>query len=48
MPELGKYAGEVLAAYGGSIAILGGLVWLSIRNGAKVRARLRAMEEARK
>ncbi|MCO6382271.1 MAG: heme exporter protein CcmD [Vannielia sp.] len=49
MPELGKYATEVLVAYGGSIAILAALLWVTIRRGAKVRAQLRRMErEGRK
>ncbi|QDC09914.1 heme exporter protein CcmD [Oceanicola sp. D3] len=48
MPELGKYAAEVLIAYAGSIAILVGLLVVTIRRGAKVRARLRQMEESRK
>ncbi|SIN96468.1 heme exporter protein CcmD [Vannielia litorea] len=48
MPELGKYAAEVLLAYAGSIAILAGLLWLSLRRGAQVRERLRRMEEERK
>ncbi|MBS8228952.1 heme exporter protein CcmD [Vannielia litorea] len=48
MPELGKYAAEVLLAYAGSIAILAGLLIVTLRRGAKVRARLRQMEEGRK
>jgi len=44
MPELGKYAVEVGAAYVVSLALLGGLVWASLRQGARVRAALRAVE----
>jgi len=45
MPELGKYAAEVLLAYAGSIAIIAVLLVVTIRRGAQVRARLKAMEE---
>ncbi len=47
MPELGKYAVEVASAYVVSLALLGGLVWLSLRQGARVRAELRAVEARR-
>jgi heme exporter protein D len=43
MPDLGKYAVEVLAAYGVSLALLGGLVVLSFLRSARVR---RALDEA--
>jgi heme exporter protein D len=43
MPELGKYAVEVALAYGVSLALLGGVVILSILQGRKVR---RALDEA--
>lgn len=45
MPELGKYAAEVLLAYAGSIVILAGLLLVILRRGARVRERLRQMEE---
>lgn len=44
MPELGKYAAEVLASYAFTIAILGALVWLSLRRSRRVRAALEAVE----
>lgn len=43
MPELGKYAVAVLSAYAGTLALLGGLLVLTLRRGARVR---RALEEA--
>ena len=48
MPELGKYATEVLLAYAGSIVILAGLLVLILRRGARVLEQLRRMEEGRK
>jgi heme exporter protein D len=47
MPELGKYATEVLAAYGASLTLLAGLVLLTLRKGRRARAEL-ARIEARK
>jgi len=47
MPELGKYAAEVLAAYGVSLALLAALVWVSMRRAARMRAALRDVEERR-
>lgn len=44
MPELGKYATEVLAAYGVSIALLVIIVGMSIRRSRRVRAALEAVE----
>lgn len=44
MPELGKYAATVLSAYGVSLVLLIGLTVLSLRQSAKVRARLREVE----
>ena len=43
MPELGKYATEVLSAYAGSAVLLAGLVVLSLWKSARVR---RALAEA--
>ena len=43
MPDLGKYAAEVLAAYGVSLVLLAGIVLLSLRAGVKSR---RALSEA--
>jgi len=45
VPDLGSYAIEVLSAYAVSIALLAGIVWLSWRRYAKVRA---ALEQAEK
>ena len=44
MPELGKYAGVVLGAYGAAIVLIGGLVVLTLWRGARVRAALRVAE----
>ncbi|WP_339638959.1 heme exporter protein CcmD [uncultured Sulfitobacter sp.] len=42
MPELGKYAAEVLSAYGVSLLLLAALVGLTLLRGRAVR---RALEE---
>lgn len=47
IPDLGKYATEVLAAYGVSIALLVLIIAVSIRRARRVRAQL-ANVEARK
>ncbi len=47
IPDLGKYAVEVLAAYGVSIALLLGLIGASVWRSRKVRARLATVEAAR-
>ena len=47
MPDLGKYAGEVLAAYGISLFILAGLVMLSWRQSRKARLLLDDVESKR-
>ncbi len=44
MPELGKYATEVLAAYGASLILLVGLVALTLRKGRRARAELARIE----
>ena len=44
MPDLGKYATEVLLAYGVSIGLLVVIVALSLRRARKVRARLDQVE----
>ena len=41
---LGEYAPFVLAAYGVTIALIGGLVALSVWRGARVRAALEKVE----
>lgn len=45
MPELGKYAAEVLSSYAISILILAGLCWLSIGRARRVRAELEIIEK---
>lgn len=47
MPDLGPYAGTVLAAYGVTLALIGGLVALSLRRAAQA-ARALAEAEARR
>ncbi|MGJ8545725.1 MAG: heme exporter protein CcmD [Sulfitobacter sp.] len=47
MPDLGKYAAEVLAAYGVSLALLAALVGLTLRSGRRAKAALKSIEEAR-
>ena len=47
MPDLGKYAVEVLGAYGGGLALLGVLVALTVWRGRRVRRALRAVEQRR-
>jgi heme exporter protein D len=44
MPDLGRYAGVVLASYGVAVLLIGGLVGLTLWQGARVRAALRAVE----
>ncbi|WP_108483254.1 heme exporter protein CcmD [Oceaniglobus ichthyenteri] len=48
MPDLGKYAAEVLTAYGASAVLIVALVWMSWARGAKVKRQLaEAEKEAR-
>lgn len=44
MPELGKYAGTVLAAWGVTVLLLAGLVGLSLWRAARVKRALEAQE----
>lgn len=44
MPELGKYATEVLSAYAASIGLLAVLIGLTLRRGRVARANLKAAE----
>ena len=46
--ELGKYATEVLSAYGASLLLLVLLVAVSLRSASKSRALLKDLEEGRK
>jgi heme exporter protein D len=45
IPDLGKYAGVVLASYAVAIVLLAALVAISLWQGARVRAALRAVED---
>ncbi len=47
IPELGKYAPWVLSAYGISLALLAGIVVLSILQSRRTRRALQAMEARR-
>ena len=47
MPELGKYAGEVLSSYAASLVLLAGLVIVSLRASRKAKAALEALEKDR-
>ena len=44
MPDLGKYAAEVLIAYAASIGVLTILVVLSVRRARRVKRALEAVE----
>jgi len=45
MPDLGKYAVEVLSAYAASLALLALLIVITLRKGRAARAALRQIEE---
>ncbi|WP_409202545.1 heme exporter protein CcmD [Sulfitobacter sp. S223] len=45
MPELGKYATEVLSAYGITLLLMLALLVQTLRRGAKARAALRQAEQ---
>ncbi|SEO68006.1 heme exporter protein D [Salinihabitans flavidus] len=47
IPDLGKYAAEVLSAYGASLVILAVLIGLSVRRARKVRRELEQLEGRR-
>lgn len=47
MPDLGKYAADVLAAYGVTFALLAALVWHSLARSRAVKRQL-AEAEARR
>jgi len=44
IPDLGKYAVEVLSAYAVSLVLLAALVWWSLRKGKLARADLARVE----
>ncbi len=45
IPELGKYAVEVLSSYAVSLAMIIALVWISMARARRVRAKLSALEK---
>jgi heme exporter protein D len=47
MPELGRYAGAVLGAYGVTLALLAALVALSLLRATRVKRALAAAERRR-
>ena len=47
IPELGRYAGTVLGAYGVTLALIGGLVGTSLWRAARTRRLLAEIELAR-
>lgn len=47
MPDLGKYAFEVLSAYAVSFGLLAGLLALVVMRGARVKRELREIEMRR-
>lgn len=47
MPDLGKYAAEVLTAYGVTFVLIGGLIWLSLAQARRAKSRLAEAEERR-
>lgn len=47
MPDLGKYAAEVLSAYAVSLALLAAIVLLSLWRARRVREELRQLEARR-
>ncbi len=44
MPDLGKYAGTVLSAYGVAILLIVGLIVVTVWRGARVKRALEAQE----
>ena len=47
MPDLGKYAVEVLSAYGVSLALIVGIIVVSVARARRVRAELEEVEARR-
>ncbi len=48
MPDLGTYSGVVLAAYGISLALLAGIVLVSVWQARRIRTKLNAAEGRRR
>jgi len=44
MPELGQYAGAVLASWGIGLGLIGALIWQSIARARRVKAELERIE----
>jgi len=47
MPDLGRYAAEVLAAYAASLALLGAITWSSVSRWRRLRAEMERAERGR-
>jgi len=47
IPELGKYAVHVLASFGVTFALLGGLTWMSVARWRRLRRAVERMEARR-
>lgn len=47
MPDLGRYAAEVLSAYAGTLFLLGAIVVLSVLRARKIRRALEDVEARR-
>ncbi len=47
LPDLGKYAVEIFAAYASMIVLLVGLIWRSLRNAKKSKETLARLEKDR-
>ena len=45
MPELGRYAAEVLLAYGATAVLAGGIVGLSVLQAIRAKRRLQERED---
>ena len=45
IPELGKYAVEVVSSYAITVALMLGLVWLSLRRSRRVKDALAEVED---
>jgi len=48
MPEFGKYAFTILGSWGVTLALLAGLIAVTLIRGAKVKRALKAQEERMK
>ena len=47
MPDLGKYAAEVLSSYAVSLALIFGVIWISLARSRRVKAELEDVESRR-